>query len=306
MNSSSRLPGTFGIVVRTGFIAVLLAAIPLCVWAQTSAPPAAVGAASQPATGPAWLYTAWPFDANEAVKRQNDTAKALGIRKEVAIDLGGKVAMKFILIPAGKFMTGKPDAQREVIIPKPYYMAVYKVTQAQYEQIMGNNPSAAKGKDFPVSTVTWKDAVDYCEKVSKKTGKKIHLPTEDQWENACRAGANTKFFWGDDESKLGDYAWYRENNGGQMHAVGLKKPNAWGLYDINGLMWEPCRIHDADPNADPNSDTVKDYIVRGATWGSRPGMFVIGVTMAAGEDRTEGKGLDRFGFRVIMDADCDR
>ena len=285
--------------VRGLVIAVALALFPLCVWAQTLKP----AATSKPASGPAEVYSAWPFDANEAVKRQNDTAKAMSIHKEVAVDLGDKISMKFILIPAGKFMMGDPNNLRETAIAKPYYMAVYKVTQAQYQQVMGDNPSSAKTKDFPVNQVTWKDAVDFCQKASKKTGKKIHLPSEAQWDNACRAGANTKFFWGDDESKLGDYAWYRDNLGGQMRAVGLKKPNAWGLYDINGLMWEPCRIHEADANTDVTKDTAKDYVSRGATWGSRPFMFVLGVTSFAGEDRTEGKGLDRFGFRVAMDAD---
>jgi formylglycine-generating enzyme required for sulfatase activity len=122
---------------------------------------------------------------------------------------------------------------------------------------------------------------------------------EAEWENACRAGANTKFFWGDDEGKLGDYAWYRENMGGQMHAVGQKKPNAWGLYDINGLMWEYCRISDAPPGPDAK-ESFKDFITRGATWGSRPPMFVLGVRMPVGEDKP-GPGSDRFGMRVVVD-----
>ena len=83
-----------------------------------------------------------------------------------------------------------------------------------------------------------------------------------------------------------------------MHAVGLKKPNAWGLYDINGLMWEPCRIGNADPG-DTQAETVKDYVLRGATWGSRPPMFVLGVSMPATEGSAQG--MDRFGMRMSMD-----
>ena len=278
-------------------VAIGLCVVPRGVSAQAPKAP------SPALPGRAEVYAAWPFDANEAVKRQDDTAKAMGIRKQMLLDLGGKVSMKFILIPAGKFMMGTPGQQHEVTIPAPYYLAVYKVTQGQYQKVMGNNPSSVKGAEFPVNSVTWKDAVDFCQKVAEKSGKKVHLPSEAQWENGCRAGANTKFFWGDDESKLGDYAWYRENMAGQMHAVGQKKPNAWGLYDINGLMWEPCRIHEADANTDVTKDTGKDYVVRGATWGSRPFMFVLGVTMSVGEDRTPGKGLDRYGFRVAMDAE---
>jgi formylglycine-generating enzyme required for sulfatase activity len=273
-----------------------------------------MSSATTPATGPRsdpeavgtqaskafQVYSAWPFDAAEAARRQNETAKAMGVQKQVSVRLGDDVSIKFILIPAGRFMMGSPGSQREVIIAKPYYMAVYKVTQVQYAQVMGHNPSTVKGKDFPVSDVTWKDAVDFCQKASQMTGKSIHLSSEAQWENACRAGANTKFFWGDDERKLGDYCWYRENIGGGMRAVGLKKPNAFGLYDINGLMWETCRK--GEPDASPRQDDSADnYILRGATFGSRPPMFVIGVTIAAGEDRTPGKGLDRCGMRVMMD-----
>jgi formylglycine-generating enzyme required for sulfatase activity len=259
------------------------------------------GAVGTQASSAFQVYSAWPFDAAEGVRRQNETAKALGVQKQVAARLGDSVSIKFILIPAGRFMMGSPGSQHEVTIAKPYYMAVYKVTQAQYAQVMGHNPSTYKGKDYPVCDVTWKDAVDFCQKASQMTGKSIHLSSEAQWENACRAGANTKFFWGDDERKLGDYCWYRENVGGRMHAVGLKKPNAFGLYDINGLMWETCRKGegDASPRQDDSAD---DYILRGATFGSRPPMFIIGVTGPAGEDRTPGKGLDRCGMRVMMDA----
>jgi formylglycine-generating enzyme required for sulfatase activity len=259
--------------------------------------------ASQPKSDSAafQVYSAWPFGAAEAVRRQNETARALGVLKQIAVSLGNGVSIKFVLIPAGRFMMGSPGSQHEVTIAKPYYMAVYKVTQAQYAQAMGHNPSAVKGKDFPVSDVTWKDAVDFCQKASRMTGKKIHVPTEAQWENACRAGANTKFFWGDDERKLGDYCWYRENIDGRMRAVGLKKPNSFGLYDINGLMWETCRRSDtgASPSQD---DSAENYLLRGATFGSRPPMFIIGVTIPAGENRAPGKGLDRCGMRVMMDA----
>ncbi|MFI5380158.1 MAG: formylglycine-generating enzyme family protein [Tepidisphaerales bacterium] len=274
-----------------------IAAMPQVALTQARGP---VSPTSQPASKAAPVYMAWPFDPVEAARRQDETAKALGLQKQILVDLGNRVPIKFVLIPAGRFMMGGPGAQREVTIAQPYYLAVYKVTQAQYAQVMGNNPSAVKGKDLPVNNVTWRDAVDFCQKASKTTRKSIHLPTDAQWENACRSGANTRFFWGDDETKLGDYCWYRENMGGTMHAVGLKKPNAWGLYDINGLMWEPCRSANADAG---DGDTGRNYTLRGATWGSRPPMFVMGVTIPPIEDRTEGKGLDRCGMRVAMNAE---
>lgn len=250
--------------------------------------------APKPATSPSGVYTAWPFNAAEAIRRQDETAKTFGIPKETVVDLGKRVTMKFILIPAGRFVT----AERDVTIDKPYYMAVYKVTQAQYEQVMGKDPSSPKGKQFPANNITWRDAVAFCQKASEVTGRNIHVPTEDQWDNACRAGANTKYFWGDDETKLGEYCWYHDNMGTTMHAVGLKKPNIWGLYDINGLMWEVCRVRDAGNNTG-EAETAKDYISRGATFGSRPPMFVLGVKMAALNEAKQG--ADRFGMRAAMD-----
>jgi formylglycine-generating enzyme required for sulfatase activity len=278
----------------------LLAALGLlaAVWPVSAQPP--TPPASQPTSRPVEVYTAWPFDAKEAVKRQDETAKAMGLPKEMTLDLGGKVTMKFIVIPAGKYRMGSPGAQHEVTVGTPYYMGVYKVTQAQYEQVMGKNPSADKGHDFPVSQVTWMDAEDFCVALSKKTGKTVRLPTAMQWEYTCRAGADSKFFWGDYESKLGEYVWYRENNGGKMHAVGQKKPNAWGLYDSNGLMWEYCGPVRYDP--DKKSTAGSEHSCRGATWGSRPPMFVMGVSMAAPSD-PKAQGLDRFGMRVIMEAE---
>jgi formylglycine-generating enzyme required for sulfatase activity len=152
--------------------------------------------------------------------------KEVAPAKELTLDLGGEVTRKLVLVPAGKFMMGSskdqqdaakkefekagfPDAdisdegpQREVTISKPFYLGVYEVTQAQYEQIMGKNPSNFKDAKNPVETVSWDEAVEFCKKLSEKTGKKVHLPTEAQWEYACRAGSKTMFSFGDDVADL--------------------------------------------------------------------------------------------------------
>jgi formylglycine-generating enzyme required for sulfatase activity len=109
------------------------------------------------------------------------------------IDLGGGVTMKMVLIRPGKFMMGEEKNQHEVTISKPFYMGVTEVTQAQYEAVMGTNPSQFKGATNPVDTVSWNDAKDFCKKLSEKTRQAVRLPTEAEWEYACRAGSKTRF-----------------------------------------------------------------------------------------------------------------
>jgi len=195
--------------------------------------------------------------------------------KELTLDLGGGITMKLVLIPSGKFVMGEGKDRPEVIISKPFYMGVTEVTQAQYEAVMGTNPSHFKGATNPVEQVSWNDATEFCKKLSEKTRQTVRLPTDAEWEYTCRAGTTTRFSFGDDDSALGDYAWYKANSGGTTHPVGQKKPNAWGLYDMEGNVVEWCadRYGDYPKGAvtDPHgSDTGPCRVLRGGGWDEIP------------------------------------
>jgi len=169
---------------------------------------------------------------------QSDREVSAQSAKTLEFDLGDKVTIKFVPIPEGKFLMGSLNdekdrqdnegPQRQLTVLKPFFMAVYPVTQEQYKVVMGKNPSTLKGAGKPVETVSWDDAVAFCKRASAKTGKTFRLPTEAEWEYSCRAGTETRYFFGDDEKDLGDYAWFRGNSNGTTHPVGEKKPNAWG------------------------------------------------------------------------------
>ena len=186
------------------------------------------------------------------------------------------IGMKFKLIPAGTFTMGDGDDAHDVTLTKPFKMGVHEVTQAQYEQVMGVNPSKFKGADNPVENVSWDDAVEFCRRLSelpaeKAAGNVYRLPTEAEWEYACRAGTTTKYSFGDDESEFGDYAWYCDNSDEQTHPVGSKKPNAWGLYDMHGNVLEWCQDWYGDyPSGsvtDPTGPAVGSHrVIRGGSW----------------------------------------
>ena len=202
-------------------------------------------------------------------------------KKEMTLDLGGGVKMEFVLIPAGKFTMGSPETEKdridwethhEVTINQPFYMGKYDVTQEQYEAVVGNNPSLFKGPKNPVENVSWDDAQEFCAKLSKKTGNAARLPTEAEWEYACRAGTTTRFYSGDADSALDGVAWYTGNSNQTTHTVGMKQANAWGLYDMHGNVWEWCEdwYGEYAPGAakDPKGPTTGTLrVLRGGSWG---------------------------------------
>jgi len=232
---------------------------------------------------------------------------AAPLPRELTLDLGKGVTLKLVLIPAGKFMMGdvpEPNSlrhQHEVTISKPFYMGVTEVTQAQYEAVMGTNPSYFKGATNPVEMVSWNDATEFCKKLSEKTRQAVRLPTEAEWEYACRAGSKTRFSFGDAEEGLGDYAWYFANSGGTTHPVGQKKPNAWGLFDMHGNVLEWCADWFGDYSAGAATDpqgpaSGTSRVLRCGAWHLVP----VLCRAACRGSGTPGNRSAHCGFRVVV------
>ena len=191
------------------------------------------------------------------------------------------IGMAFKPLPGGTFTVGDAngfddETPHQVTLTKAFEFGVYAVTQEQYEQVMGTNPSKFKGSQNPVEKVSWDDAVEFCRKLSelpaeKKAGYVYRLPTEAEWEYACRAGTTTAYSFGDSDSQLGDYAWYGANSGKRTHPVGQKKPNAWGLYDMYGNVWEWYQDwyggYPVSSVTDPaGASSGSDRVIRGGSW----------------------------------------
>lgn len=221
--------------------------------------------------------------------------------------------MEFVLIPAGKFVMGSPSGEEgryndegpvhEVTINNSFYMGKYPVTQKQWNKVMGNNPSDFKGEDRPVESVSWEDVQEFVKKLNEKEGaNKYRLPSEAEWEYACRAGKQTRYSFGDDESKLNEYAWYNENSGYETHPVGKKKPNSWELYDMQGNVWEwvQDKWHDNYEGAPSDGsvweDEVGSFLVfRGGSWSVNAGNCL---SASRGGDNPRGRD-DDLGFRLL-------
>jgi formylglycine-generating enzyme required for sulfatase activity len=230
-------------------------------------------------------------------------------------------------IPAGEFLMGSPKIelgrfddegpQHRVTIDKPFYLGVCEVTQAQWRSVMGSEPWdglewAKSGDNHAASYITWDLAARFCAKLSKQTNRTVTLPTEAQWEYACRAGAATAYSYGNDASQLVHYAWCKDNawdtNRMYAHPVGRKTPNAFGLHDMHGNVWEWCRDwYDAKRYANANTKNAKDggsannthateRVARGGSWFS-----TTQLCRAAFRDWSAADPRSRFyGLRVVV------
>ncbi len=212
-------------------------------------------------------------------------------------DLGSGVTLEMVAIPTGKFLRGSPanELQRDsnegpgnIVTLPSFYMGRFQVTQAQWQAVMGNNPSHFKGENYPIETVSWDDAREFCKRLFWKTGRTYRLPSEAEWEYACRAGTNTPFHFGstitpDLANYDGNYSYGNGSKGiyrQSTTAVGSFPANAFGLCDMHGNVWEWCEDegHDYYQGAPTDGSawtsgkedlTVKS--LRGGSWGDNPG-----------------------------------
>jgi formylglycine-generating enzyme required for sulfatase activity len=201
--------------------------------------------------------------------------------------------IEMILIKAGTFRMGSPstekgrrddELQHQVMITKDFYIGKYEVTQAQWQIVMGNNPSSFRDKpNKPVEKVSWEDCQEFISKLNKMCKKTFRLPTEAEWEYACRAETTTQYFWGEDDKEvIKQYCWFKHNARSTFwkiphpeeegyQTVGLKQPNAWGLFDMCGNTSEWCQDWYGDYPAtsviDPTgANTGKYKVLRGGCW----------------------------------------
>lgn len=234
-----------------------------------------------------------PFSFNLVTtnKRGEIISTTLGYAKSFIQDLGNGVNLEMVQIPGGKYLMGSREErcdwefpEHEVKLPN-FFMSKYPVTQEQYKSITGANPSMFKGDQLPVENVSWNNAVSFCEELATKTGKSYTLPSETQWEYACRAGTGTAFYFGDSiNSDLvnynGNYSYglvHKQKFRQKTLAVGSLMPNPYGLYDMHGNVYEWClddwhsNYNGAPDNQNPwFSRSSRWKVVRGGSWNTSP------------------------------------
>ncbi len=251
--------------------------------------------------------------------------------KTIEIYLTERVTLELLRIPEGQFKMGSAEkeaghsadeAPQHDVSLGAFYMGKFDVTQEQYEAVTGNNPSAYSNPKNPVESLSWFDAAEFCNKLNLRFGKNgvhVQLPTEAQWEYACRAGTTTRFYFGDKDEDLGKYAWYKANSFDTQdnygpHRVGMKPPNAFGLYDMHGNVsqwcqdWFDSRYYAKSPPHDPQGPEAGEFqkqvkgagrVLRGGAWDDEP----TDCRSACREIKAPGYRSFRRGFRVTIKQD---
>jgi formylglycine-generating enzyme required for sulfatase activity len=225
-------------------------------------------------------YPAW--DGKESIA---DYAKRAKLEPTLTLDLGDGVRWEGVLMPAGTFVMGSPpgeprtkeeetaEKQHKVTLTQPFYIGKYELTQAQYARVMGMNPAKAKGDDLPIHNVSYKDCQEFCDRASNFLKRPVQIPTEAQWEYACRAGSTTAYCNGNTIADLDKVGWHNGNSGGKLHPVGKLAPNAWGVYDMHGNIREYTTdyfseepLPDAVDPTGPADGDAKNHVIRGGAF----------------------------------------
>jgi formylglycine-generating enzyme len=274
--------------MRSAFLLLGFLSLPVCAQEPKKLPPLA----------------RFPFDEASARKLQDDWASALGVPKEITNSIG----MKLVLIPAGTYEMGAHGSKTRVTIGKPFYLGSTEVTLGQYRKFKAGHRVEGAADEFnaddrPAAMISWKEAGEFCEWLSKQkdeSGKHYALPTSAQWEWAARAGSALSRHYGDSDKEQAKYTWFNvtytqnpknEEKGRGRQPVGKLLPNAWGLYDMLGNVWEWC----SDKTSDAATGESRDPIMRGGSW--RSGAFHC--TSVAHDPGSANQKGDNIGFRVM-------
>jgi serine/threonine-protein kinase len=250
---------------------------------------------------------------------------AVSPNKEITNSLG----MKLVRIPPGKFLMGSSQGDpnhredetpaHEVTIAQPFYLAAHLVTVGDFREFVEATgyktstkqaghywlePGWEQTDEHPVACLSWHDATAFCDWLTKKEKRTYRLPTEAEWEYACRAGSTTAYSFGDDAAQLDEHGWHRGNSGNKAHPVGEWKPNPWGLYDMHGNLlqwcgdWYDAKFYDKSDGKDPRGPAHgSQRVLRGGSWNSTP-LECRSAYRAYNMPNTHRS--DRGGFRVVL------
>jgi len=228
---------------------------------------------------------------------------------QLKIDLGEHVVIEMVLIEPGELNMGSPAADagiyydqmppHRVKITRPFYLGASQVTQGQWRAVMSKNPSYFQGSDrLPVENVSWEDCQGFIARLNRMVpGGGFRLPTEAEWEYACRAGTATRFSFGNDDAQLSEYAWYAENSENKTHEVATRKPNPWKLFDMHGNVRQWCQDWYAedyygvspseDPQGPPAGGALPQRVARGGSWIQYPGQCRSAFRSNAGPEQID-------------------
>ena len=234
--------------------------------------------------------------------------------EERVLTLPGQVPLVLVPVSAGSFVMGSPvsepghepeETAHRVTLTRGFHIGRAPVTRLQWAALMGGDTPGAPEADEPITGVSWRDAGQFLARLAEQhAGGRFRLPTEAEWEYACRAGTDTPFSSGGSEADLARAAWYAGNSGGEPHPVAMKAPNAWGLYDMHGNVFEWCQDWEGPYPAEDATDPVgaaqgEKRILRGGCFKCQPPYCRAANRYAAPPNRT----APNFGFRVVWSAD---
>jgi eukaryotic-like serine/threonine-protein kinase len=273
-----------------------------------------------------------PVQTFPSISMPEPVAPSPSHKQTKVLDLGKGVKLEMIYLQGGSFLMGSPSDEKDrdsdegpvhTVELDGFWIGKYTVTQLQYQSIIDKAPFYFQSEiihekgflgigrkterrinpHYPAETVSWNDAMEFCRKLSQRTGKTFTLPTEAQWEYACRAGTTTRYYFGDNDRYLKEYGWFNKNSNKQTHPIGQKKPNVWGLYDMHGNVWEWCldwygeNYYSQSPRRNPAGPGSGSYRVRrGGSWSYNAGLC----RSAYRSWSTPSDTLHNLGFRLVI------